>query len=279
MKILNLLKRKHLTLQQVYKGRGLSGIVQEVYNKIYFVTKKYKTLLLKKIYPVDPQSRYVNIGGGNWYFLRWENVDYYADDAFIDCKHDLRLMKPIPLQDSCAKAIFTSHVLEHISDENCLFVLRECHRILKNEGLLRIAVPDMDKAFHAYFKNNERFFDEGCANVVGDSIERKLVNYFASYSKNGYRGGPIINPDVVRDKVKTLEKYEFVKWCASLIPQDAPYKAHVNGYDFKKLKTLIKAAGFLNIKRSKYQKSSLIILRNKAFDNRPLVSLFIEAFK
>lgn len=279
MKIVKLVLRKYLTAQQVYKERALKGIIEEVSNKLFFVAKKYKTLLMKRICPVNPKDFYVNIGGGNWYFPGWANVDLYADDAFIDCKHDLRLMKPIPFQNSSAKVIFSSHVLEHISDENCLFVLREFHRILKPEGLLRISVPDMDKAFQAYFANDECFFDDGGARCIGDSIERKLVNFFASFSKNGYSGGPIVSPWIVREKVKALDKYEFVKWCVSVIPRDAPYKAHVNGYDFEKLKRHIKAAGFRNIIRSKYQESSFTILRNKAFDNCPIISLFIEAFK
>ena len=166
-----------------------------------------------------------------------------------------------------------------MSDEDCLFVLRECHRVLKPKGLLRISVPDMDKAFEAYSANDEGFFDVGGAMCIGNSIERKLVNFFASYAQNGYSGGPIVTPEVVREKVQNLNKYEFVKWCVSIIPQNAPYKAHVNGYDFKKIKRIIKTAGFHNITRSKYRKSSSLILRNKAFDNYPAISLFVEAFK
>lgn len=279
MKIINLLKRKYRTAQQVYKARALRGIVEEVSNKFIFIAKKYKTLLMKRMFPVNPQCHYLNIGGGNWYFPKWENVDLYADDAFIDYKIDLRLKKKIPLKDSCAGVIYSSHVFEHMLDEECLFLLRECHRVLKPKGILRISVPDMDKAFQAYFINNERFFDDGGVRCCGESIERKIVNFFASYKKNGYNGGPIVSPEVVSEKVKTSDKYEFVKWCRSIIPHDAPNKIHVNGYDFKKLKDLIKIAGFHKIERSKYQKSSCRMLRNKAFDNRPITSLFVEASK
>lgn len=272
-------KGKLVTVRHVYEEKAMRGIIKETRNKIFYLLKRYRALRMKKLYPPNRNERYLNIGGGNWYYPRWENIDLYADDIFVDYRIDLRLKQPIPVSDSCAVIIFSSHVLEHMSDEDCFFVLRECYRILKPEGILRIVIRDMDKALEAYRARDDRFFDEGGALCIGDSIERKLVNFFASYAKDGYRGGPIVSPELVREKLRALDKYQFITWCAGLIPEDAPYKAHVNGYDFAKLKKFIKEVGFRKVVKSEHRKSSAKILREKAFDNCPVVSLFVDVFK
>lgn len=115
--------------------------------------------------------------------------------------------------------------------------------------------------------------------VVGDTLERKLVNFFASFAKNDYSGGPIIPTEKIRDKLKSLDKYEFLSWCVSQIPEDATYKAHVNGYDYKKLRRVLSSVGFSKIIKSDYRRSIVPILRDKDFDNRPVVSLYVEAIK
>lgn len=234
--------------------------------------------LSKKIYPPDPKNRYINIGGGNWYYRRWENVDLHAINSFIDYKTDLRNKEPINLPDGCAKLIFCSHVLEHVSDDVCLFIIKECHRLLNQGGVLRVSVPDMDKAIEAYLANDHDFFIK--AEIAGhDSIERKIVHFFASYREGDYTGGPDVLPEEVRQKFQLLDKYEFASWCANLIPKSATYLAHVNGYDFDKLKSFLEKAGFKKIVKSEFRESSVDILRESAFDNRPEISLFVEAFK
>ena len=235
--------------------------------------------LVRELYPPDPENRCLNFGAGNWYYPKWENIDLYADEFYTDYKVDLRLQKPSELPDGCARLVFCSHLLEHLPDEACVSCLREFHRLLKPEGVCRISVPDMDKALEAYRDNNAVFFDEGGGRFIGDSIEAKLVNFFASYSKDDYRGGPIVPSDLVRQKLQSLGKYEFVKWCVSLIPSDVPYRAHVNGYDFDKLRSFLEIAGFSQVVRSSYRNSSIPLLREKAFDNRPIISLFVEAFR
>lgn len=144
---------------------------------------------------------------------------------------------------------------------------------------MRISVPDMDKAFEAYKVNDSHFFDEGGVRCVGGSIEEKLVNFFVSYEKDGYRGGPIVSPEAVKEKLKLLDKYKFVDWCVSLIPKDITRKEYMNGYDFAKLKSFLEKTGFSKVVKSEYRSFSVAILKRKAFDNRPMVSLFVEAFK
>lgn len=258
--------------------RILHSILQWCSGKNPFV--RIKIFIQRRLYPPYPEERRLNFGGGIWYHPLWENIDFYIDRFYIDHNLDLRLKRPIELPDNCAALIFSSHLLEHFNDDTAQFVLEEAYRLLRTGGYIRISVPDLEKAFQAYYDNNIQFFKKGGVICVGKSIERKFVNFFASYrTYDCYSGGPIVSDDLVKQKINDLDRYEFVKWCADQIPKNAEYKAHINGFDYKKLHKLLKKVGFKSIKRSEFRGSQVPELRHKNFDNRPLVSLFVEAQK
>jgi len=226
--------------------------------------------------------RCLNVGGGSWAHPGWENLDFYSSGFLVDHVVDLRAKKPLPLPDGSTRVIFCSHVLEHLNDDTCLWALQQCRRILRVDGVMRISVPDMDKAVKAYRSGNELFFSHGGVHCAGNTLEGNLVSYFASFVMEGYGKEPgchAIEPRLVKQQLVSLTKYDFVRWCVSLIPKEAVYRAHVNGYDFDKLRSFLIQAGFSKVVRSTYRGSAIPSLRRKAFDNRPRVSLFVEAFR
>jgi len=268
--IKNILPRRiidllNLTLDKIFQPKDLLA--------------RIRIKIMKKFILPDPNNRFLNLGGGKWYYPKWENVDFYQSGVFVDYKIDFREKKSLPFSDNCVNAIFTSHVLEHLDDESLIFLLKECYRILKPKGILRISVPDMDKAMEAYKNNNYSFFEKGGVACKGDSIERKLVNYFASYKIGNFSGGPIVPKNLVKDKIKSLDKYAFAKWCISLIPKNVSYKGHVNAYDFQRIKKFLNETRFIKVLKSSYRESKLETMRAIEFDNRPIVSLYVEAFK
>jgi SAM-dependent methyltransferase len=64
--------------------------------------------------------------------------------------HDLR--RPFPWPNGSADAIYSSHTLEHLTREQGRRFLRECHRVLRPGGVVRIAVPDVALILQAYEK-------------------------------------------------------------------------------------------------------------------------------
>src|SRR5215831_11591422 len=51
--------------------------------------------------------------------------------------------KGISFPDSSVWCIYSSHTFEHFTYEDSLTVARECHRVLRPGGVLRIVVPDL----------------------------------------------------------------------------------------------------------------------------------------
>lgn len=57
------------------------------------------------------------------------------------------LSKGIPFPDSTVDGILCSHLLEHLNCQESVSLLRECRRVLKPNGVLRISLPDPNKFY------------------------------------------------------------------------------------------------------------------------------------
>ena len=60
------------------------------------------------------------------------------------------LCKGIPFDDDTFDVVYHSHFLEHIDKDGAPGFLEECYRVLKNGGILRVVVPDLQKIIIRY---------------------------------------------------------------------------------------------------------------------------------
>ena len=58
----------------------------------------------------------------------------------------------LPFKDNSADIIYSSHVIEYFNRTEVLDVLNEWHRVLKPNGILRLAVPDFQAMADLYIK-------------------------------------------------------------------------------------------------------------------------------
>ncbi|GAA6615451.1 class I SAM-dependent methyltransferase [Scytonema sp. NUACC26] len=72
------------------------------------------------------------------------NIDW-SDEIFM---HDLR--KKFPWEDNSVDVVYSSHTLEHLSRTEGQHFLRECYRVLKPNGVIRIVVPDLNAIINKY---------------------------------------------------------------------------------------------------------------------------------
>ena len=95
----------------------------------------------------------VNCGCGNKYDKRMINLDFYPlETDIIRCN----LLKGLPFEEEEIDWIYNSHFLEHLSYSDALSFLRECYRVLKPLGGIRIVVPDLEEACRNYLFQLER---------------------------------------------------------------------------------------------------------------------------
>ena len=93
--------------------------------------------------PPRPEGFYVHLGCGFKYLEGLINVDGNVFRT-IDLWHDLRNSLPFPGR-SC-RFVYSSHTLEHLFPEEALALLRDIRRVLKDDGVARIAVPSVEHA-------------------------------------------------------------------------------------------------------------------------------------
>lgn len=98
-------------------------------------------------------SRYLNLGCGQRFHPDWENLDFVAKAPGVRA-HDLR--EGIPFSDSSFDVVYHSHLLEHFPRQAAGKLLRECHRVLKPGGIVRVAVPDLEQIGRLYIEALEK---------------------------------------------------------------------------------------------------------------------------
>jgi len=98
-------------------------------------------------------KNYLNLGCGKRYHKSWTNVDFIAigDDVIAH-----NLINGIPFEDDAFDVVYHSHVLEHFNKTNGLAFISECYRVTKIGGIIRVAVPDLEKIIQEYQRNLER---------------------------------------------------------------------------------------------------------------------------
>lgn len=99
------------------------------------------------------KMKYLNLGCGTRFHTLWSNVDFVSTDKGV-IAHDLR--KGIPFQDSCFDVVYHSHLLEHFPKSAALPFMSECYRVLKPGGVIRVAVPDLERIASLYLQALEK---------------------------------------------------------------------------------------------------------------------------
>jgi len=92
-------------------------------------------------YLTSCQTPRLQIGAGPNILEGWLNTDYYTGSlgvVFLDAT------KRFPFEDRTFDYIFSEHQIEHLTYKEGLSMLRECYRVLKPGGKIRIATPDIE---------------------------------------------------------------------------------------------------------------------------------------
>lgn len=114
----------------------------------------------------------INLGSGPATARGWINYDwgllpllgkYRLSSIFIKLKllpkdYDWKwpeiqlvdIRKRLPDEDNSVDFIYCSHVLEHFEKEEAIKILKECQRILKKSGQIRIVLPNLDRIIENY---------------------------------------------------------------------------------------------------------------------------------
>ncbi len=124
-----------------------------IYRKAKFSFGRIKRGLRPPPFPENRDGKvYIHLGCGEINAPGFINVDAvpFSHIHYVQQVEDLSIFP-----NNYADLIYASHVLEHISYRKVFEVLGEWHRVLKEGGVLRLAVPDFDKLIKVYSAENK----------------------------------------------------------------------------------------------------------------------------
>jgi predicted SAM-dependent methyltransferase len=247
---------------------------KDFFDELYSGSKSQKKVML-------------NVGAGRFRHRDWINVDLKVSSLSIDWRdsdinHDLLSYTLLPFHDDTVDAIYSSHTMEHISQDAVDFFFVDAKRILKPGAIMRISVPNTDLAINAFLRCDRRFFEEFYSERLKDTpLYNLLVRYVATQAVNTKFSGNSLH---IIDRLENMNYNQILAFLCELCEKcDLKYQAlnfmdHVNWFNEKKLINTFKKAGFKNVQVSGFGQSQLPHFRDTRIFDKTLsqVSLYVE---
>ena len=124
-------------------------------------------------------KKFLNLACGDHFInsSKWTNCDFAPQSSIVE---HADLSKKFPYPSNYFDLVYCSHYIEHIQIKRVTFFLDECFRILRNGGLIRLALPDLENIVREYIKNVlEAIVEENCRiGIIVSREMRSLLNIF-----------------------------------------------------------------------------------------------------
>lgn len=91
----------------------------------------------------------LNLGCGSHFNLDWVNIDFVSTNKHVVVYN---LLKKIPFNENTFDVVYHSHLIEHFSKIDGINFTKECYRVLKPNGIIRIATPNLEEIVKNYIK-------------------------------------------------------------------------------------------------------------------------------
>ncbi|MBU8547286.1 MULTISPECIES: class I SAM-dependent methyltransferase [Roseomonadaceae] len=261
-------------------------------------TADYTALLGDKATDLRP---FLNIGAGDWSHPCWRNHDFvqppYDQYTPPDYNIDLSVLESWPVESNFLYGAFTSHTIEHLTDEMVMHIFSEMARIIRPGGVFRISTPDFYTAYAAWKINDARYYDQRSTGRLKRDV--LMINTNSGFSKGKpvhqlyferiascygalkeWRGLPLEEAIIAEHASRPPEA------AADSILANADFSRkkpnqHINYWTEQKLRRMLVSSGFRLVLRSSYGQSILPLMRNKAYfdKTRPNESIWVDAVR
>jgi ubiquinone/menaquinone biosynthesis C-methylase UbiE len=181
----------------------------------------------------------INLCCGNQKIPAYYGIDFVRGvDLYLDLsKNDL------PFQDGSLDVVVCISAINYFTRARAQELVHEVHRVLKNGGIARFGVQDMESIARRYVEKDTEFFfqklPDGRERFEGPTLGDKFAAWFYGYAIKG-----------------------------------VPCRYF---YDYESLAHLFKKAGFTTAEKKAFLESRLEHI--KQIDNRPEQMFFLEAVK
>jgi predicted SAM-dependent methyltransferase len=98
-------------------------------------------------YLKQQKTRKLHLGCGAHVLDGWLNTNVFTESHLVA---RMDATKPYPLDDDAFDYAFSEHMVEHISHEQGEQMFKECFRVLRDKGTIRITTPDLSFLIDLY---------------------------------------------------------------------------------------------------------------------------------
>ncbi|OQW37332.1 MAG: hypothetical protein A4E19_14340 [Nitrospira sp. SG-bin1] len=118
----------------------------------------------------------LNVGCGPQHIRGWLNADLHPGPG-IDLAGDIR--SGLALEADSIHYIVAMHMLQDVPYPDIPVVLQELKRVLTPDGVLRLGLPDLDKAIRAYLAGDHGYFHvpDSDALAIGTKLVTQIIWY------------------------------------------------------------------------------------------------------
>lgn len=127
----------------------------------------------------------------------------YSEDVIA-----YNLLKGIPFPNDQFEVVYHSQVLEHFPKEKASDFIKECHRVLKPGGVIRVVVPDLENIVDEYKKylnenlNNPNALSEANYEwILLEMFDQTVRNYSGGLMAEYLKRPKVINENYVIDRI------------------------------------------------------------------------------
>lgn len=147
----------------------------------------------------------LNLGCGDRYHKNWVNVDINSNSSdVISCN----LLGGLPFPNEKFEILYHSQLLEHFPKEKVFEFMKECHRVLKKNGTIRIVVPDLETIVNEYKKNLHEALNNPSkqteANydwILLELYDQTVRNYSGGLMEKFLKQESMVNEQYVKDRI------------------------------------------------------------------------------
>jgi predicted SAM-dependent methyltransferase len=131
--------------------------------------------------------KYLNLGCGSHYSTEkeWTNLDFISFGEGVIAHN---LLSGIPFENNSFDLVYHSHVLEHFSKQDGENFIMECLRVLRPNGVLRIAIPDLEQIAKLYLRFLELGLNEPENVIIKANYDWMLIEMYDQTVRN-HSGG------------------------------------------------------------------------------------------
>jgi SAM-dependent methyltransferase len=190
-------------------------VAKQLFDLPKVAVAEYRRLItsprLIESYMQSHSVRKLQLGAGPNNLPDWLNTDIELDkdQAFLD------VSQPFPLKEKSTNYIFSEHLIEHITYEQALTMLAECHRILVPGGKVRIATPNLNKFI--------QLFQEPNADELRQYMKRKVAwhswadtvdpqCYILNHQLRDWGHQFVYTPKLLRDSMERAGFHNIREW-------------------------------------------------------------------